>query len=43
MMLVGLLLSYPAWCEMIEEKLGKVLGLEMAAQKAVEQFISNGL
>ena len=29
--------------EMIEEKLGEVLGLEMAAQKAVEQLVSNGL
>ena len=29
--------------EMIEEKIGEVLGLEMAAQKAVEQLISNGL
>ena len=29
--------------EMIEEKIGEVLGLEMAAQKAVEQLISKGL
>jgi rubrerythrin len=29
--------------EMIEEKLGEVLGLEMAAQKAVEQLVSKGL
>jgi hypothetical protein len=29
--------------EMIEEKIGEVLGLEMAAQKAVEQLVSNGL
>jgi ferritin-like metal-binding protein YciE len=29
--------------EMIEEKIGEVLGLEMAAQKAVEQLVSKGL
>jgi ferritin-like metal-binding protein YciE len=29
--------------EMIEDKLGEVLGLEMAAQKAVEQLVSKGL
>jgi ferritin-like metal-binding protein YciE len=29
--------------EMIEEKIGEVLGLEMAAQKAVEQLLSKGL
>jgi ferritin-like metal-binding protein YciE len=29
--------------EKIEEKIGEVLGLEMAAQKAVEQLISKGL
>lgn len=29
--------------EMIEEKIGEVLGLEMAAQKAVEQLISKKL
>jgi ferritin-like metal-binding protein YciE len=29
--------------ELIEEKLGEVLGLEMAAQKAVEQLVSKGL
>jgi ferritin-like metal-binding protein YciE len=29
--------------EMIEEKIGEVLGLEMAAQKAVDQIISKGL
>jgi ferritin-like metal-binding protein YciE len=29
--------------EMIEEKLGEVLGLEMAAQKAVDQLTSKGL
>jgi rubrerythrin len=29
--------------EMIEEKIGEVLGLEMAAQKAVDQLISKGL
>jgi ferritin-like metal-binding protein YciE len=28
---------------MIEEKIGEVLGLEMAAQKAVEQLVSKGL
>ena len=28
---------------MIEEKLDEVLGLEMVAQKAAEQFILNGL
>ena len=29
--------------EIIEEKMGEVLGLEMAAQKAVEQLVSKGL
>ena len=29
--------------EKIEEKIGEVLGLEMAAQKAVEQLVSKGL
>jgi hypothetical protein len=29
--------------EMIEEKIGEVLGLEMAAQKAVDQLVSKGL
>jgi hypothetical protein len=29
--------------EMIEEKLGEVLGLEMAAKKAVDQLTSKGL
>jgi polyhydroxyalkanoate synthesis regulator phasin len=29
--------------EMIEEKIGEVPGLEMAAQKAVDQLISKGL
>ena len=29
--------------EMIEEKIGEVLGLEMAAQKAVEQLVLKGL
>jgi ferritin-like metal-binding protein YciE len=29
--------------EMIEEKIGEVLGLEMAAQKAIEQLTSKGL
>ena len=28
--------------EMIEEKIGEVLGLEMAAQKAVDQLVSKG-
>lgn len=28
--------------EMIEEKIGEVLGLEMAAQKAVEKLVSKG-
>jgi predicted transcriptional regulator len=28
---------------MIEEKIGEVLGLEMAAQKAVDQLVSKGL
>jgi ferritin-like metal-binding protein YciE len=29
--------------QMIEEKVGEVLGLEMAAQKAVDQLVSKGL
>ena len=29
--------------QMIEEKVGEVLGLEMAAQKAVDQIVSKGL
>ena len=28
---------------MIEEKMGEVLGLEIAAQKAVDQLVSKGL
>jgi ferritin-like metal-binding protein YciE len=33
----------PMDTEMIEEKIGEVLGLEMAAQKAVDQLVSKGL
>ena len=29
--------------QMIEEKVGEVLGLEMAAQKTVDQLVSKGL
>jgi predicted transcriptional regulator len=35
--------EYTMDTEMIEEKIGEVLGLEMAAQKAVDQLVSKGL
>ncbi|MFL6404899.1 MAG: hypothetical protein ACJ71M_15635, partial [Nitrososphaeraceae archaeon] len=35
--------EYTMDTEMVEEKIGEVLGLEMAAQKAVEQLVSKGL